>query len=638
VAAKSLMILTWSDSSKTAIMTQVGLCLVGCLLGASRVVASRFVIRRLRNAMWNRIQRTRDVAMIDGRKMLGRVVWLGLLAVIYGGITHPPAHAQETEAPETAAPETEAAVSAGLADLDEALRLKVSSNGLRELNKVIQSLEIAIDKGLDTEDHEFAKQMLSDSLMERASTLMQVINSRSIRDQRFQKIRSLVTSDLRRVLDYDDPLPTAHFMLAKLMTLPGGDPHEARSAVNKFLKSEDLPNDQHAEALFLRARLTKDETKALADMEAAIELAPENTAYRLARSMFLRRANKLDESLASIDEVIRRNPADGNALILQGEIYRQQKRVEEALASFDKASEVAPEAPEPYQKRGEIYRELKDYEKAIEQFTKVLELQPGFLLTLIHRAEAYMASKKLVEALADIVVVLEKQPSLVAAHHLRAKILIEMDRLEEAIVEMEQVSAAMPDQLDLKMQLALYYLADRQSSKAIATYSDVLDQNKDNFLALQSRGDAYLNMGKHAEAIADFSRAVKLQPENATLLNNLAWVLATSPEDGLRDGKRAVELASKACELTDYKTPHILSTLAASFAEDGEFENAIKWSQQAVDLDDPEHGEQLAKELDSYREGQPWREKQSVEEKASGQPLEDSLQGPAAPAAPRLRQ
>ena len=70
-------------------------------------------------------------------------------------------------------------------------------------------------------------------------------------------------------------------------------------------------------------------------------------------------------------------------------------------------------------------------------------------------------------------------------------------------------------------------------------------------------------------------------------------------------------MATKACEMTGYKTPHILSTLAAAFAEEGNFETAIKWSKEAVNMDDPEHAEQLVKELESYREGRPWRERQT---------------------------
>jgi hypothetical protein len=93
--------------------------------------------------------------------------------------------------------------------------------------------------------------------------------------------------------------------------------------------------------------------------------------------------------------------------------------------------------------------------------------------------------------------------------------------------------------------------------------------------------------------------------------------LATSPEDKLRDGPRAIKLATKACEVTEYKKPHILSTLAAAYAETGDFETARKWSGKAVELGtkDKEVDEQLQKELESYQQKKPWRERQTVEEK-----------------------
>jgi tetratricopeptide (TPR) repeat protein len=129
-----------------------------------------------------------------------------------------------------------------------------------------------------------------------------------------------------------------------------------------------------------------------------------------------------------------------------------------------------------------------------------------------------------------------------------------------------------------------------------------------------------LSVAKHAEAIEDYNQAIQLNPENDGILNNLAWVLSTSPEDKLRDGKLAIELAKKACEVTKYEAPHILSTLAAAYAEAGDFKSAIEWSTKAVEMGRqklPEQVEQLQQELDSYKAGKPFREKQNVEEKAA---------------------
>ena len=78
-----------------------------------------------------------------------------------------------------------------------------------------------------------------------------------------------------------------------------------------------------------------------------------------------------------------------------------------------------------------------------------------------------------------------------------------------------------------------------------------------------------------------------------------------------------MELSLEAAELSDFKEAHILSTLAASYAENGDFEKAIEWSAKAVELGrEEEHAqiEQLELELESYRKGEAWREKQETEE------------------------
>jgi hypothetical protein len=96
----------------------------------------------------------------------------------------------------------------------------------------------------------------------------------------------------------------------------------------------------------------------------------------------------------------------------------------------------------------------------------------------------------------------------------------------------------------------------------------------------------------------------------------LAWVLATSPDAKLRNGRRAIELATAACKVTDYKFAYILSTLAAAYAETGDFAAAVKWSSKAVQVGDKEHDDSLKKELESYQAKKPWRELLSEEKPA----------------------
>jgi len=91
-----------------------------------------------------------------------------------------------------------------------------------------------------------------------------------------------------------------------------------------------------------------------------------------------------------------------------------------------------------------------------------------------------------------------------------------------------------------------------------------------------------------------------------------AWPLATSVEPTLRDGKAAVALATRACEATGFKDQKYLETLAASYAESGDFAQAIKWQQQAIAVaSDQTVAKFLRWQLGNYQKGIPYREDES---------------------------
>jgi serine/threonine protein kinase len=103
--------------------------------------------------------------------------------------------------------------------------------------------------------------------------------------------------------------------------------------------------------------------------------------------------------------------------------------------------------------------------------------------------------------------------------------------------------------------------------------------------------------------------ALQLLPPNEwTVRNSLAWFLATAKWSEIRNGKQALDEATKACELTGYETATTLDTLAAAYAETGDFKNAAKWSETAVELtSDEARRREFAKRLQAYRRGEPWR-------------------------------
>jgi tetratricopeptide (TPR) repeat protein len=180
--------------------------------------------------------------------------------------------------------------------------------------------------------------------------------------------------------------------------------------------------------------------------------------------------------------------------------------------------------------------------------------------------------------------------------------------MKEAIADLEHVVKQNPQDLEILFQLAMLYRSQKNYVKTFELLDAALKLDPDSWFIRYGRGDAYLSTGRHKDAIADYEVALKQQPNDGNLLNNFAWVLATSPDDKVRDGKRAIELATHACEATDYKRPNILSTLGAAYAETGDFETALKWARKGIELSDEEARKSLQKEVDSYTAKKPMRE------------------------------
>jgi tetratricopeptide (TPR) repeat protein len=533
----------------------------------------------------------------------------------------------------------------GQADLDKATQLKVTAEGLPDLNEVVDKLDSAIEKGLDKDNKAFAEQLLTSTLLQRATMLSSAILDRQVqdprRDPRWLQIRQYALTDLQRAVSLDDKLWDAQLLIGRLQALPLGDPNAARRALSKVCDAQDAALEERAESFALRGVLQTDEKKRESDFDRAIELMPDKPDYYRVRAQYRFGKDKFDEALKDADQALKLAPDHAATMELRGLILVGLNRLDDALASFTKASELAPDSALPYQQLGDVYRRQGDLKKAIERLTKALELAPGDAATLLLRASVYYQLEETDHALEDIDEVIRRQPQLLQAHLMRAELLAAGGHADQAVETLEKLVPLAPDQPRLLDPLATYYLINGQPRKAISTFSQVLTQEPDDYHALRYRGDAYLNVGEHKEAIADFDRAMKADDaeKDDGLLNNFAWVLATSPTDSLRDGKRALELATKAADLTSYQVPHILSTLAAAYAETGDFENAKKWSAKSNELAEEElaHAdtpkkkaewekscEDLKKELADYEAGKPTRELQQQAEEQSATPPDTS--------------
>jgi tetratricopeptide (TPR) repeat protein/tRNA A-37 threonylcarbamoyl transferase component Bud32 len=147
--------------------------------------------------------------------------------------------------------------------------------------------------------------------------------------------------------------------------------------------------------------------------------------------------------------------------------------------------------------------------------------------------------------------------------------------------------------------------------KAIQDYTEAIRLDPKSDVAFANRGLAW-HYGKknYDKALKDFDEAIRLDPKWAFPFSRKAWLLAVCPDAKVRDGKRAVDAATTACKLKDWKEADYLDTLAAAYAENGEFASAVKWEEKALEDNDfaNNYGHAARKRLQLYKDHKPYRE------------------------------
>ncbi|NMC19724.1 MAG: tetratricopeptide repeat protein [Thermogutta sp.] len=528
------------------------------------------------------------------------------------------ASAEETAPAEAASP------SAGQADLDKAIEAKLNASTFSDLGEVIRLCESAIEKGLDEANAEFAKQLLAATRFQRGLLVGETVLRTLPIDNNWPTFRKMAVEDLEKGLAVDPEQPEAWLMLARLNVLPNGDLERAKFAVDQAVDKAGDDRRLLVQALLLRADLTDDNEKKLNDLNRLLELEPDDPRVLRARGAALLALDKAEEALADFDKALAEAPGHIPTLEAKIDALLELKRFDDAMAVADQIEKASPGNAAAWFQRGRITGVRGEFEKALEYLNKAAEMEPRNVAVLMIRAAVLQELGKSEEAMKDVNRALELRPDNPALLRLRAAILAGSGQLSQAVRDLEQVREQGSAEPSIDLQLGLLYSIQKRHGKALEQFDKVLAVEPRNVAALRGRADTLLSLGRHAEAIADYEKALEVDPNDSGVLNNLAWVLATSPDEKIRNGKRALELATKACELTEYKAAHILSTLAAAYAENGDFENARKWSQKAVELGSENEKEALQKELESYKRNEPVRE--LIQE-----PLEPPAETPAEP-------
>src|SRR5438067_10060062 len=145
-------------------------------------------------------------------------------------------------------------------------------------------------------------------------------------------------------------------------------------------------------------------------------------------------------------------------------------------------------------------------------------------------------------------------------------VFLQKGNLDEAISLLQAAVDLRPENSPAHENLAKALLQKGQVTDALVHYRRLLELQPDNIEVHNIVGTVLIQQGQAREAVEEWQKVLAIQPDNGNAMSNLAWVFATSPDDSLRDGAKAVQLAEQAMRISGGRIPIIFRTLAAAYA------------------------------------------------------------------------
>jgi tetratricopeptide (TPR) repeat protein len=283
-----------------------------------------------------------------------------------------------------------------------------------------------------------------------------------------------------------------------------------------------------------------------------------------------------------------------------------------ALCNQALAMDIAPaEASIVVMRRGNVYLQKNEVDKAMNDYEQALRLDPGNAAAYVNRALGLERKGEREDALKDLSEALRLNPRDVSAYHNRATIFLTEGNLNGALSDFAKVIELDPKDSDAHVGRAAVYLRQNENDLAIAECDLAIEQNPNSVIAYIERAKAHAQMKQYARASNDLEATAKLKAKDMSqAFNSVAWLRATHGDAAMRDGKKAIAAARKACQLSQWKDWRCIDTLAAAYAEAGNFRNAVKYQTQALEMTPPQSDQvaDMKKRLELYQQDKPYRE------------------------------
>jgi tetratricopeptide (TPR) repeat protein len=258
-------------------------------------------------------------------------------------------------------------------------------------------------------------------------------------------------------------------------------------------------------------------------------------------------------------------------------------------------------------RRGQARADQGQFELALADFRAALEFDPNCWRAYHNRGVSLAQAGQFAEAFDDICRCITINPNFAKAYSNRATLYLQAGDVEKAVADYESAL-----RLDPKLTQALVgygrlcHMTGRLDD-ALTNFDTAMSQNEITAEIACSRGDLLVDLGRYREALQDYAKAIDLDPQFEHAYRNGAWLLATCPDETVRDAKAALAGAQKALECGYGDRCAALDTLAAAQANAGQYREAIATINQAIQIAPEEARPAYEERRAMYQSNQPFR-------------------------------
>ena len=342
-----------------------------------------------------------------------------------------------------------------------------------------------------------------------------------------------------------------------------------------------------------------------------ISLLPHHPERYAPLGQALAKDGKYEEALAACRKAIQHDPENAAAFNGAAMALAGMEKIREAIDHYKKALEIKPSYTDARYNLAQLLSRAGYDDAASVEMKKILAIDPDDAGALVSMAEDMAGRGESRKAFVYYEKALEKDPQNPALYYNAGCVLMQGGNPERAGSFFRKTIDLEKDHYGAHANLGTILAREGNPEEAEKHFRKMIRIQPDNASGYYNLGAALLQMREKSPAIKYFEKCLEIDPEHTDAMNRLAWLFATSPNPDLRNGNKALKLSEKACELTNYENPLYLDTLAASFAEAGNFSEAVNTAKKALRISESMNMEIFCKDIQSridlFQSSKPFR-------------------------------